>query len=64
MNFAALSRGESVFLDANTFVFHFQPHPQFGLSCTALLQRIELQEFAGRLWPRRLQYKRMYTIIH
>jgi predicted nucleic acid-binding protein len=47
MNFAALSRGESVFLDANTFVFHFQPHPQFGPPCTVLLQRIELQEFAG-----------------
>ena len=47
MTFAALTRGAAVFLDANTFVFHFQPHPQFGPACTALLQRIELQENAG-----------------
>ncbi len=47
MNFASLARGTSVFLDANTFVFHFQPHATFGPPCTALLKRIELQELVG-----------------
>jgi predicted nucleic acid-binding protein len=47
MTFAGLIRGASVFLDANTFVFHFQPHARFGPPCTALLQRIELQEIVG-----------------
>ena len=27
MTFADLVSGQSVFLDANTFVYHFQPHP-------------------------------------
>ncbi len=47
MTFADLVRGDSVFLDANTFVFHFQPHAVFGPPCTDLLKRIELQEFSG-----------------
>src|SRR5262245_11074295 len=47
MTFAGLTRGATVFLDANTFVFHFQPHARFGVPCTALLQRIELQEIIG-----------------
>jgi len=47
MTFADLVRGDSVFLDANTFVFHFQPHVVFGPPCTDLLRRIELQEFSG-----------------
>jgi predicted nucleic acid-binding protein len=46
-DFCRLDARASVFLDANTFVFHFQPHPQFGPSCTALLQRIEFLEIAG-----------------
>ena len=47
MTFAGLTRGASVFLDANTFVFHFQPHTQFGPPCTALLQQIELQHIVA-----------------
>ena len=27
MTFADLLRGDSVFLDANTLVYHFEPHP-------------------------------------
>ena len=47
MTFADLVRGESLFVDANTFVFHFQPHPLFGSSCTDLLNRVNLQEFSA-----------------
>jgi predicted nucleic acid-binding protein len=47
MTFADLVRGDSVFLDANTFVLHFQPHAVLGPRCTDLLKRIELQEFCG-----------------
>ena|SRR5258707_10783074 len=47
MTFADLVRGESVFLDANIFVYHFEPHAVFGPPCTDLLKRIELQELAG-----------------
>ena len=44
MTFADLARGAAVFVDANIFVFHFQPHPVFGSSCTDLLNRIERGE--------------------
>lgn len=47
MVFADIPAGTSVFLDANTFVFHFQPHPLFGPACQQLLQRIENQELPG-----------------
>jgi hypothetical protein len=30
MIFADLVNGDSVFLDANTLIYHFGPHPQFG----------------------------------
>jgi hypothetical protein len=41
MTFADLLRGDSVFLDANTLVYHFEPHAIVGASCTQLLLRIE-----------------------
>ena len=47
MTFADLARRASLFVDANIFVFHFQPHGLFGSSCTDLLKRVELQEFSG-----------------
>lgn len=47
MTFADLPAGEAVFVDANTLVFHFQPHAVFGPACTALLKRIELHELSG-----------------
>jgi predicted nucleic acid-binding protein len=47
MNFADLPSGAAVFLDANTLVYHFEPHWQFGPACTALLTRIENQELTG-----------------
>ena len=47
MIFEDLVAGVSVFLDANTFVYHFQPHLAFGPACTALLKRIENRELSG-----------------
>lgn len=47
MIFADLPAGASVFVDANTLVYHFQPHPVFGPACTALLERIEHKELVG-----------------
>jgi predicted nucleic acid-binding protein len=42
MIFADLPGGASVFVDANTLVYHFQPHPVFGPACTDLVERIDL----------------------
>jgi predicted nucleic acid-binding protein len=47
MTFADLAAGDAVFVDANTFTYHFQPHPVWGPPCTDLLRRIENQEVAG-----------------
>jgi predicted nucleic acid-binding protein len=47
MNFAQLAAGDAVFVDANTFTYHFEPHPVWGPACTRLLQRIENQQLAG-----------------
>lgn len=44
MTFADLPQGAAIFLDANIFVFHFQPHGIFGPPCTALFKRIEQGE--------------------
>ena len=47
MTFADLPANATVFVDANTLVYHFQPHPVLGPICTALVKRIELQELTG-----------------
>jgi predicted nucleic acid-binding protein len=47
MTFDDLLAGESVFLDANTLVYHFQPHPTFGPAATQLFQRIQRQDLSG-----------------
>jgi predicted nucleic acid-binding protein len=47
MTFADLVAGDSVFLDANTFIYHCTIDPAFGGACTALLDRIGLGEIAG-----------------
>jgi predicted nucleic acid-binding protein len=47
MIFADFTGGESIFLDANTFVYHFTHHPTFGTACTDLLDRIERQEISA-----------------
>ena len=47
MTFADLKAGDSVFLDANTLVYHFTADAAFGTACTQLLQRIENQDLLG-----------------
>jgi hypothetical protein len=47
MNLDDLMAGDAVFLDANVFTYHFQPHPAWGVSCTRFLHRIENQEIVG-----------------
>ena len=47
MIFADFAAGESVFVDANTFVYHFTAHPRFGPACSQFLQRIALQELTA-----------------
>jgi predicted nucleic acid-binding protein len=45
--FTDLPAAESVFLDANTFLYHFTNNPQFGPACTEFIERIENGELAG-----------------
>jgi hypothetical protein len=63
MTFADLAAGDSVFVDANTLIYHFGPHPTFGTACRQLVGRIESQDLLGftsthtlgeveRLWKR------------
>ena len=47
MTFADLVAGDSIFVDANTFVYHFSLHPIFAAACTQLLDHIARQEFLG-----------------
>jgi predicted nucleic acid-binding protein len=47
MTFDAIPLGTAVFLDANTVIYHFTAHPQYGIACTRLLERIEHQEIQG-----------------
>jgi len=47
MTFLDLVAGDVVFLDANTFVYHFAPDPRWSSPCGQLLQRIQNQEIAG-----------------
>ncbi len=41
MTFADLALGASVFLDANTLLYHFTADAEFGVACTDLVERIE-----------------------
>jgi predicted nucleic acid-binding protein len=47
MILADLLAGESVFLDANIWIYHFGPHPTFGPACSQLIQRIETRQLQG-----------------
>jgi len=47
MTFADLVAGTHVFLDANTLIYYFSPHPTFGQSCKQLLTEIENQTIFG-----------------
>jgi predicted nucleic acid-binding protein len=47
MTFADIPARVSVFLDANTFVYHFVREPRRGPACTLLLERLERREIEG-----------------
>jgi predicted nucleic acid-binding protein len=47
MTFADLATGDAVYVDANTLIYHFGPHPTFGAACRQLVQRIESQDLRG-----------------
>jgi predicted nucleic acid-binding protein len=47
MTFDDIPAGSAVFVDANTFVYHFEPHPVFGPPCERLFLRIENNEIQG-----------------
>lgn len=47
MIFTDLLAGVSVFLDANTLLYHFTADAMYGAACTALVERIERQELTG-----------------
>jgi predicted nucleic acid-binding protein len=47
MTFEDIPAGSAVFVDANTFVYYFEPHPAFGPACQQLVLRIESHELQG-----------------
>jgi predicted nucleic acid-binding protein len=47
MTFPDLVTGDSVFVDANTLIYHCTQDPIFGTACTGLLDRIGRGEIAG-----------------
>ena len=51
MTFVDLAVGASVFVDANTFVYHFQPHPTWGAACNQFMTRIEQGLLVGYTSP-------------
>jgi predicted nucleic acid-binding protein len=48
MKFDDLPNGAEVFIDANTFIYHFINHPKYGAAFTRLMERIELKDLLGR----------------
>lgn len=44
MTFGDIPASASLFVDANTFVYHFVPHPTLGLACADLLARVKRGE--------------------
>jgi predicted nucleic acid-binding protein len=47
MTFDALLAGQSVFVDANVFLYYFTMHPRYGPACKKLLDRIDNHEIIG-----------------
>lgn len=47
MTFADIPAGATLFLDANTFVYHYSQHPVLALPGTDLLDRIGHNEISG-----------------
>ena len=51
MTFADIPANTSVFIDANTFVFHYSQHPLLSSPCTDLLDRIGRNQLEGITSP-------------
>ena len=47
MTFASIPPGTAIFLDANTFIYHFTNDAKYGAACTQLLKRVELHQLQG-----------------
>jgi len=47
MTFQDIPAGASVFLDANTLIYHFSAHPSFGTPCREMIERIAGNEISG-----------------
>ena len=47
MIFSDIPGGSTVFIDANTLVYHFGADSHFGPACGELLKRVELHELRG-----------------
>jgi predicted nucleic acid-binding protein len=47
MNLTQIPAGVEVFIDANTFLYHFRADPAHGAACTALLDRVDNQDVRG-----------------
>ena len=47
MTFDAFITGDSLFLDANVFIYDFGPDPVFGPPSRRLLKRIESGDLTG-----------------
>ena len=38
---------ERIFIDANIFIYNALDHPEFGVSCSGFLEKVEKGEIAG-----------------
>jgi predicted nucleic acid-binding protein len=47
MNLADIPSGELVFVDANIFLYYFEPDPVFGPACEQLFLRVEQHELVA-----------------
>jgi predicted nucleic acid-binding protein len=47
MTFTDIPAGATVFVDANTLVYHFLPDPHLGAACADLLERFWRRELSG-----------------
>ncbi len=47
MTFVDIPAGSAVFVDANIFVYSFEPHPVYGPACQQVFLRIENKELQG-----------------
>jgi len=47
VTFASIPAGASIFVDANSLLYHFAKDPKYGAACTQLVKRVELHQVQG-----------------